>query len=203
MEPPGRASWIVALTSSILTMGLVAGIASAQTLEPPPAPGPTVITSLVGQFPPTVAGSSLEIITFSGAEWLAGFGASGTGTQFTDYLLALGVGPESLDSQVALASGVFINSLGASTALTAIAVCPADPVSLVENTLLLYGQPGEPPSTMTAANGDTLTTGTAFTDVLQIRAMAKSNVVWLIDASEPAVPEIMAAIPALPVACPV
>jgi hypothetical protein len=156
----------------------------------------------VGQFPPTVAGSSLEIITFSGAEWLAGFGATGTGTQFTDYLLALGVGPESLDSQVALASGVFNNGLGASTALTAIAVCPADPVSLVENTLLLYGQPGEPASTVTAANGDALTTGTAFTDVLQIRAMAKSNVVWLIDASEPALNEIMAAIPALPVVCP-
>jgi hypothetical protein len=190
----------VALTLSITTLGLAAASASAQTVEPPPEP--TVISSLVGQFPPTIAGSSLEIITFSGAEWLAGFGASDTGTQFTDYLLALGVGPESLDSQVALASGVFINSLGASTALTAIAVCPSDPATLVQNTLLLYGQPGEPASTVTAANGDVLTTGTAYTEVLQIRAMAKSNVVWLIDASEPAVPEIMAAIPALPVACP-
>jgi hypothetical protein len=191
--------------SSITALGLVAGGVSAQTPEPSPGPPaePSIISSLVAQFPPTIAGSSLEIITFSGAEWLDGFGESDAGAQFTDYLLALGVGPESLDSQVALASGVFINSLGASTALTAIAVCPSDPVTLVENTLLLYGLPGEPASTVTASNGDALTTGTAYTDVLQIRAMAKSNVVWLVDASEPALQEIMAAIPALPVACPI
>jgi hypothetical protein len=188
---------------STLTLGLVAASASAQSTDPPPdVPEATLITSLVAQFPPTIAGSSLEIITFSGAEWLAGFSASDAGAQFTDYLLALGVGPDSLDSLVALASGVFINSLGASTALTAIAVCPSDPQALVENTLLLYGQPGEPPSTVAADNGDPVVTGTAFTDVLEIRAMAKGNVVWLVDASEPAVAEIMAAIPAASIACP-
>jgi hypothetical protein len=204
MKPLGKASSIAVLTRSLalslVSLGLVAGTAMAQSAEPPPEP--TIITSLVAQFPPTVAGSSLEIITFSGTEWLEGFGGSDAGTQFTDYLLALGVGPESLDSQVALASGVFINSLGASTYLTAIAVCPSDPETLVANTLLLYGQPGESPTPVTAANGDPLITGTAFTDVLQIRAMAKANVVWLVDASEPAMAEIMSAIPALPIACP-
>jgi hypothetical protein len=31
--------------------------------------------------------------------------------------------------------------------------------------------------------------------------MARNNVVWLVDAAEPALPEIIAAIPADPVAC--
>jgi hypothetical protein len=36
---------------------------------------------------------------------------------------------------------------------------------------------------------------------MQIRALAKSNVVWLVEASEPALPEIMAVIPAASVPC--
>ena len=96
---------------------------------------------------------------------------------------------------------MFVNSLGASTALTAIAVCPAGAFDLVANTLPLYGPIGESPVAPTAA-GD-LVTGTAVTPDTgrQIRALARANVVWLVDAAEPAVPEIMALIPAGGVAC--
>ena len=50
-------------------------------------------------------------------------------------------------------------------------------------------------------SGD-LVTGTAVTaDGRSIRALARANVVWLVDAAEPAVPEIMAVIPVGTVAC--
>ena len=162
---------------------------------PAAAQAPDPVTNLVAQFPQTVAGSPLEIITFRGDEWLAGFTGSATGDAFLAYLASLGVGPDALATQVALASGVFVNSLGASTALTAIAVCPAGPFDLVANTLPLYGPIGEQPLAPALA-GD-LVTGTAFDEARQahIRAMARADVVWLVDATEPAIPEIMAVIP--------
>jgi hypothetical protein len=164
-------------------------------------PDPPVVGSLVAQFPPTIGGSPVEIITFRGDEWLAGFSGSGGADAFLTYLAGLGVGPDAIASQVALASGVFVNSLGASVALTAIAVCPAGSFDLVANTLPLYGPvsevPVEPP-----ALGE-LVTGTATVEGSgrAIRAMARSNVVWLIDAAEPAVAEVMTLIPADGVAC--
>lgn len=187
---PGLVALLIAL---IGLSGAGAAPAAAQDPDPP------IIGSLVAQFPPSIAGSPLEIITFRGDEWLAGFGDSAQSAAFTGYLSGLGVGADTLANQVALASGVFVNSLGASSALTAIAVCPAGPFDLVSNTLALYGPIGEAPLA-DSVPGD-LVTGTAFAPDRQIRAMAKANVVWLVDAAEPAVAEIMGIIPPVPVAC--
>jgi hypothetical protein len=178
----------------------LAGLAGTGAPTAAQEPDPPVIGSLVAQFPPTIGGSPVEIITFRGDEWLAGFTGTGGADAFLAYLDGLGVGSEALSSQVALASGVFVNSLGASAALTAIAVCPASAFDLVANTLPLYGPIGETPLPP-GASGD-LVTGTAVTaDGRSIRALARANVVWLVDAAEPAVPEIMAVIPAGAVAC--
>jgi hypothetical protein len=189
------------ISGLIAILVAIAGLATAALTGPAVAqePDPPILGSLVAQFPATIAGSPLEVITFRGDEWLAGFEGTTESAQFSAYLAGLGVGEEALGSQVALASGVFVNSLGASTALTAIAVCPAGPFDLVSNTLALYGPVGESPVADTIPGE--LVTGTASTPERQIRAMARSNVVWLVDAAEPALPEIMAAIPADPVAC--
>jgi hypothetical protein len=189
---------IVGLVALLLALVGLAGASTlpavAQEADPP------VIGSLVAQFPAAIGGSPVEIITFRGDEWLAGFTGSAGGDAFVTYLAGLGVGSDVLSSQVALASGVFVNSLGASAALTAIAVCPAGAFDLVANTLPLYGPIGETPVPPVAA-GD-LVTGTAITDTgRQIRALARANVVWLVDAGEPAVPEIMDVIPASGVTC--
>ena len=197
---------LVALgTAALVVLPVAAQVEEpAPDEQPLPDSQPSLIASLVQQFPPTVAGSNLEIITFSGQEWLAGFGGSDA-SGFTDYLAQVGVGLDALDSQVALASGVFINSLGVSSALTAIAICSATETgTLVEETLGLYtdDDPGPTVSEVPSAAGDLVYTGTAVGADREIRAMGKSNVVWLVDALDPAVEEIMAVIPAAPVACP-
>jgi hypothetical protein len=187
-----RTSSLVALVALV---GLTLGALPAAAQEP----DPPVVGSLVAQFPATIGGSPVEIITFRGDEWLTGFSGSAGADAFLAYLAGLGVASDALASQVALASGVFVNSLGASTALTAIAVCPAGPFDLVSNTLGLYGSAGELP-VAPAAEGE-LVTGTALSADRQIRAMARTNVVWLVDATEPALPEIMTLIPATGVTC--
>jgi hypothetical protein len=189
-----RSSTLVALLVALV--GLAGASAMPTTAQ---EPDPPIVGGLVAQFPLTIGGSPVEIITFRGDEWLAGFAGTAESAAFTAYLASLGVGADVLGSQVALASGVFVNSLGASSALTAIAVCPAGAFDLVANTLPLYGPVGEPPFAPVAP-GD-LVTGTASAPDRQIRAMARANVVWLVDAAEPAVPEIMAVIPAAPVFC--
>jgi hypothetical protein len=157
--------------------------------------GSPAITGLLAQFPSTIAGNPVEIITYRGDEWLAGFADAAGRDVFLAYLTGLGVSEDLLASEVALASGVFVNSLGASAALTAIAVCPAGAFDLVAGTLPLYGMVTEQP--VAPATAGELVTGTASVDTgMQIRAMARANVVWLVDANEPAVPEIMAVIPA-------
>lgn len=167
--------------------------------------GSPAIAGLLAQFPSTIAGSPVEVITYRGDEWLAGQDEAQR-SAFVGYLTSLGVGGEGATPEtvaaaaaqdVALASGVFVNSLGASTALTAIAVCPAEAAVLVGNTLDLYGARVEDPNVVQTAGGDTVLTGVAQTGGgAQIRLMAKANVVWLVDATEPAIPEIMAVIPA-------
>jgi hypothetical protein len=185
-----RTSRLVALLVALLgLLGTGAFPVRAQEMGSP------AITGLLVQFPSTIAGSPVEILTYRGDEWLAGFADAGGRDVFLAYLGELGVSEDLLATEVALASGVFVNSLGASTALTAIAVCPAGAFDIVARTLPLYGTVTEQP-VPPAAEGE-LVTGTATTATgQQIRAMARADVVWLIDAGEPAIPEIMAVIPA-------
>jgi len=176
----------------------------------PAAPSRPLVEALVAQFPRTIAGSFPEVISFRGDEWWAGFDDP---APFKDYLVSLGVLPGAAPlseeaakavakERVALASGVFVNRLGDSAALTAIAVRPAreggaTPKALVEKTLALYGKPVEAQAVSTAA-GDTVWTGVARAEGMgrEIRVMAKNDVVWLVDAAELALPEIMARLPA-------
>jgi hypothetical protein len=201
-----RTSRLVALLLALL--GLVGGSATAVTAQEMGSP---TLLGLIAQYPSSIAGSPLEVITFSGDEWLAGQDPTQRDA-FLAYLGNLGVGgpeatPEAVaaaaTSDVALASGVFVNSLGASTSLTAIAVCPAAASDLVRGTLGLYGTTVEDTSEVATSAGDSVLTGVARIEEtgMQIRALAKSNVVWLVDAGEPALPEIMAVIPAASVPC--
>ncbi len=155
---PLSAVWVA--LGAALTVLTISMIAVAQSEEESDA-----ATSLVARFPPTLEGSEVQVIAFTGEEWLAGFDPTDEGAQeFRDYVADLGVVADALGDDVALASGLFVDGDGHSSAVTAIQVCGADAHKLVSATLGLYA-PGQPPAvTEQVIAGVAVQTGTATTE---------------------------------------